>query len=85
MRQQDLRDHAAISRAAARRRPELRAAAAMSAMDGGLAIVRAATCAEARAMLAADPAIVNGVFVAELRQWRRASTASAPNGCRHAR
>jgi uncharacterized protein YciI len=37
--------------------------------DGGMAIIRAADAAEARAILAADPAITSGVFVAELRQW----------------
>jgi uncharacterized protein YciI len=38
--------------------------------DGGMAIVTAANIDEARAMLAADPAIASGVFVAELRHWR---------------
>lgn len=38
--------------------------------DGGMAIVLAASMEEARAMLAADPAIQSGIFVAELRQWR---------------
>jgi uncharacterized protein len=37
--------------------------------DGGMAIVSAASLEEARAMLAADPAITSGIFVAELRQW----------------
>lgn len=37
--------------------------------DGGMAIVRAATRAEAEAILAADPAIQSGVFAADLRQW----------------
>ena len=37
--------------------------------DGGLAILRAADRAEAEAMLAADPAIRDGIFAAELRQW----------------
>lgn len=46
--------------------------------DGGLAIVRAAHLEEARAMLAADPAIRNGVFVAELRQWRPRFHSDAP-------
>ena len=38
--------------------------------DGGMAIVMAASLEEARVMLAADPAITSGIFVAELRQWR---------------
>jgi uncharacterized protein YciI len=68
MRQQDLRAHAAYH---ARLLAEGRSFAGGGYVgeDGGLAIVRAADMAEARAMLAADPAIVNGVFVAELRQW----------------
>jgi uncharacterized protein YciI len=38
--------------------------------DGGMAMVTAASIEEARAMLAADPAITSGIFVAELRHWR---------------
>jgi hypothetical protein len=38
--------------------------------DGGMAIVTAAGIEEAAAMLAADPAIQSGIFVAELRHWR---------------
>jgi len=38
--------------------------------DGGMAIVSAANLEEARAILAADPAITSGIFVAELRHWR---------------
>ena len=38
--------------------------------DGGMAIVIAANLDEARAILAADPSITSGIFVAELRQWR---------------
>lgn len=37
--------------------------------DGGMAIVTAASEAEARAILSADPAITSGIFVAELRRW----------------
>lgn len=37
--------------------------------DGGMAIVSAASMEDARAILAADPAITSGIFVAELRQW----------------
>ncbi|MGQ0531531.1 MAG: YciI family protein [Caulobacteraceae bacterium] len=37
--------------------------------DGGMAIVTAASIEEARAILAGDPAIVSGIFVAELRHW----------------
>jgi uncharacterized protein YciI len=38
--------------------------------DGGMAIITAASIEEARAMLAADPAVVSGIFTAELRHWR---------------
>lgn len=38
-------------------------------LDGGMAIVRAASNDEAQAMLAADPAVTSGVFAAELRAW----------------
>lgn len=38
--------------------------------DGGMAIVRCADIEEARAMLAADPAITSGIFTAVLRHWR---------------
>ena len=37
--------------------------------DGGMAIVRAASAEDARAILAADPAITGGVFTAELQTW----------------
>ena len=37
--------------------------------EGGMAIVRAASAEEARAILAADPAITGGVFTAELQTW----------------
>lgn len=46
--------------------------------DGGMAIVTAASLEEARAMLAADPAIQTGVFVAELREWRVRFRTEAP-------
>lgn len=69
MQQQDLRAHGAYHAALVR---EGRAAAGGGyvGMEGGMAIVRAANLAEAEALLAADPAIVNGVFAAEIRQWR---------------
>lgn len=37
--------------------------------DGGMAIYRAANLDEAKAMLAADPAITSGVFAADMRPW----------------
>ncbi len=68
MRQQDLRDHAAYHGRLLREGRSF-AGGGYVGENGGLAIVRAAGLEEARAMLAADPAIRNGVFVAELRQW----------------
>lgn len=69
MARQDLRAHAAYHAALVR---EGRAVAGGGYvdMDGGLAIVRAADLSEARAMLAADPAIRTGVFTADVRHWR---------------
>ena len=69
MRQQDLRAHAAYH-AQLLREGRSFAGGGYVGMDGGMAIVRAADQAEAEAMLAADPAIVNGVFAAEIRQWQ---------------
>ena len=68
MRRQDLRAHGAYH-ARLLREGRSFAGGGYVGEDGGLAIVRAATPEEARALLAADPAIQSGVFVAELRQW----------------
>jgi uncharacterized protein YciI len=68
MRRQNLRAHAEYH-ARLLREGRSFAGGGYVGVDGGLAIVRAADRAEAEAMLAADPAILNGVFVAELRQW----------------
>lgn len=68
MRQQDLRDHAAYHDRLVREGRSV-AGGGYVGMDGGMAIVRAADLTEAQAMLAVDPAIVNGVFAAELRHW----------------
>lgn len=38
-------------------------------LDGGMAIVKSTDAEAARRMLAADPAVTSGVFVAELRAW----------------
>lgn len=47
-------------------------------VDGGMAIVIASDIDEARAMLAADPAVVDGIFAAELRQWMPRFRAEGP-------
>jgi uncharacterized protein YciI len=77
MRQQDLRAHGAYH---ARLVSEGRSVAGggFVGMDGGMAIVRASDLAEAQAMLAADPAIVNGVFAADVRHWQPRFHSPAP-------
>jgi uncharacterized protein YciI len=77
MREQDLREHGAYHDRLVREGRSV-AGGGYVGEDGGLAIVRAADLAEAQAMLAADPAIRNGVFVAELRQWRPRFHSDAP-------
>ena len=69
MAQQDLRAHGAYHAALVRDGRSV-AGGGFVGLDGGMAIVRAADLAEAQAMLAADPAIVNGVFAADIRHWR---------------
>lgn len=46
--------------------------------DGGMAIIRAASRADAEAVLAADPAVRDGIFAAELRQWSPRFVADGP-------
>lgn len=77
MRQQDLRAHAAYHDALVRNGRGF-AGGGYVGEDGGMAIVRAGSRAEAEAMLAADPAIRNGVFTAELRQWAPRFHSQAP-------
>ena len=77
MREQDLRAHGAYH-AQLLREGRSFAGGGYVGEDGGLAIVRAASMDEARAMLADDPAIRNGVFVAELRQWAPRFHGAAP-------
>ncbi|MGE0044214.1 MAG: YciI family protein [Hyphomonadaceae bacterium] len=46
--------------------------------ETGMAILRLRTRAEAEAILAADPAIVSGVFAGELSEWRPRFQTSDP-------
>lgn len=46
--------------------------------DGGMAIVKAANAEDAHALFATDPAIVNGVFAGEVREWRPRFRTEAP-------
>ena len=38
--------------------------------DGGLAIVRAASAEDAKAIFEADPALASGIFVGEIHPWK---------------
>lgn len=68
MAQQDMRPHGAFY---ARLQAEGRvmAGGGFVGEDGGMAVLRAPDAEAARRLLAADPAVVSGVFAAELRRW----------------
>lgn len=69
MAQQDLRPHGQyMARLAAE--GQVLAAGGFTDADGGMAIVRAENGEAAERLLAADPAIISGVFQASLRAWR---------------
>ncbi len=68
MREQGLAPHGAYMRQL-QEQGRLFAGGGYASDDGGMAIVMCANADEARAILAADPAITSGIFVAELRQW----------------
>lgn len=68
MAQQDLRAHGGyIAKLTAEGR--VVAAGGWAGADGGMAVLRAADADEAARLLAADPAITGGIFVADLRRW----------------
>jgi uncharacterized protein YciI len=69
MREQGLAPHGAYMRQL-QEEGRLFAGGGYSSDDGGMAVIMCATIEEARAILAADPAITSGIFVAELRHWR---------------
>lgn len=69
MREQGLGPHAAYMQQL-QNEGRLFAGGGYASDDGGMAIVTAASAEEASAILAADPAITSGIFVAELRHWR---------------
>jgi uncharacterized protein YciI len=69
MREQGLGPHGAYMRQL-QEQGRLFAGGGYASDDGGMAIVICANIDEARAILAADPAITSGIFVAELRHWR---------------
>jgi uncharacterized protein YciI len=68
MAQQNLRAHAGyFAKLTAEGR--VVAAGGWAGADGGMAVLRAADADEAARLLAADPAITEGVFEADLRRW----------------
>ena len=69
MNQQGLAPHGAYMQQLLRDE-RLLAGGGFTDIDGGMAVVRAANMDEARALLAADPAITSGIFVADIRHWR---------------
>lgn len=69
MAQQDMRPHGGYMRQLLEQ-GTLVAGGGFTDRDGGMAIVRAADMEAARALLAADPAIASGVFVADCMAWR---------------
>jgi len=46
--------------------------------EGGMAIVRCADIEEARSLIGADPAVVSGIFVGQVEQWRPHFRTDAP-------
>lgn len=47
-------------------------------INGGLAILRMSSLEEAKAFLAADPAMLNGTFVGEVHAWKLGLVAEGP-------
>ena len=52
----------------------------MTDTEGGLAIIRVASAEEAKKVLAADPAIVSGIFTAEVHPWAPQFSSDKPIG-----
>lgn len=77
MREQGLGPHGAYM-SQLREQGRLFAGGGYASDDGGMAIVMCADIEEARALLAADPAVTSGIFVAELRHWRPRFRTDAP-------
>ncbi|MDP3747065.1 MAG: YciI family protein [Phenylobacterium sp.] len=58
--------------------PTVDAEGAVPLVDGGVILLRAASLDEAKAVMAADPAITAGLFVGEVRTWRVAFSKGEP-------
>lgn len=54
------------------------AAGGLLAINGGLAILRAATLAEARAFVTADPAVLKGTLAGEVHAWTASFVSREP-------
>lgn len=77
MAEQQLREHGSYHAQLVREGRSV-AAGGYVGWDGGMAIVRATNLEEAQKLLAADPAIQNQVFKAEIRMWRPRFVTDAP-------
>ena len=69
MRQQGLGPHAAYMQRLLDE-GRLFAAGGFADDDGGMAIVRGGDMAEAQALIGADPAVISGIFVGAIEEWR---------------
>lgn len=77
MQKQALRGHAEYY-ARAMEEGRVFAGGALVAVNGGLAILRMSNLDDAKAFLAADPALLNGTFVGELHAWTPRFVAEGP-------
>ncbi|WP_309643750.1 YciI family protein [Phenylobacterium sp.] len=58
--------------------PTVDTGGATTLVDGGVVLLRAASLEEAKAIMAADPAVTAGLFVGEVRAWRVAFSNGDP-------
>jgi len=58
--------------------PTVDTGGATTLVDGGVVLLRAASLDEAKAVMAADPAVTAGLFVGEVRAWRVAFSNGDP-------
>jgi uncharacterized protein YciI len=77
MQKQALAEHAEYYRRAMEE-GRVFAGGGLVAMNGGLAILRMSNLDEARAFLAADPALLNGTFIGEVHAWNPRFVAEGP-------
>jgi len=58
--------------------PTVNADGGVTLVDGGIVLLKAASLEEAKAVMAADPAVTAGLFVGEVRSWRVAFSTGDP-------